>query len=335
MLAFLHPPHLALAGVWIAWLGDHAGGRAAMFAWLACNLGLLGVLIAQVRRRLALDAVQTLAAAAAILAFFPVIDVLTQGQFSALLAVAALGLAAAVDDRRPWAAAAWLLVISFKPQLFPPVLAALLARREWRTLGASAVLGLTAALLTVAALGAHVWWDWLSSVRALERLFGGGNAAVMPTIRGFLGRTIPALVGPRLEAIGLGLWAAGAAAVFLVLLRDARRGRQGAAGQAIGFAVAVALVVSPHLYQHDVLIWVVPTVLALAAARPDPDAWRWRVRLALAWPAWAMVGEVADSSDAWPPRLPVDPRLIPIMIVLVWATLSRHHRCAPQGDSRP
>ena len=322
LLAFLHPPHLALAGVWIAWLGDHTSGRAVTFVWLACNLGLLAVLVVQIRRELALDRDGTLAAAAAILGFYPVWTTLSQGQFSVLLAVAVLGLAAALDAGRPWRAAGWLLVLTFKPQLVPAVAAAVVARRDWRALGASAVVGLVAAGLTVAVLGVHVWGDWALAVRGLERTYGGGAAAVMPTLRGLLARTFPALVGARLEAIGLALWIAGALAVLIVVSLDQRSGGQGDARRAVGFGLAVALVTSPHLYGHDLLLWAVPTTWVLAVARGQP-AWRMGVVLALAWPVWALLGQLADQSDAWPPRLPVDPRLLPIAMAFVASVAAR------------
>lgn len=322
LLAFLHPPHLALAGVWIAWLGDHTSGRVVTFVWLACNLALLAVLVAQVRRELELDRNGTLAAAAAILGFYPVFSALSQGQFSVLLAVAALGLAAALDAGRPWRAAGWLLVLSFKPQLFPAVAVAVVARRDWRALGAAALVGAAAVALTTAVLGAHVWADWALAVRWLERTYGGGSAAVMPTLRGLVARTFPALAGPPLETLGLALWLAGAGAVLVILWRDGRSGGQGDARRAVGFGLAVALVTSPHLYGHDLLLWVVPVTLVLAVARGDA-AWAARARLALAWPAWALLGPLADQSDAWPPRLPVDPRLIPVAIALVVAFRER------------
>ncbi len=331
LLAFLHPPHLALAGIGLAWLGDHTSGRTVVFVWLAFNLGLVALLVAQIRRQLALNRDQTLSAAAAVLAFYPLFDTLSQGQFSVLLAVAAMGLAGALDARRPWRAAAWMLVLSCKPQLFPAVALAVVARRDWRALGAAAVVGASAAGLTAAVLGPHVWGTWASAVRSLERAYGGGAVTVMPTIRGFLARTVPSLVGPRLEALGLLVWIAGMVTVLVVLMRDARAGGQGDGRRMVAFALAVALVTSPHLYDHDVLVWVVPATLVLALARGQ-EAWRRRARLAMAWPAWAMLGQVTDHSDSWPPRLPLDPRLVAIAVALVAAVLARR-RSLPQAPA--
>jgi len=319
LLAFLHPPHVALAGVWLAWLGDRGGARLPALVWLACNAGLLALLVDRVRQALRLTRAQTAAAATALAAFLPVFETLAQGQLSILLAVAAFGLAAGVDRGRPWQAAAWLLVLGFKPQLFPAFAAALLARREWRTLAAFAALAAVVVALTSALLGAHVWIDWATSVRGLERSFGGGAAAAMPTLRGAVARALPHLSAARLETVGLAIWLAGPLAVVLLVGRRAPEEPPRGTQRAVGLAAAIALATSPHLYQHDLVIWVVPLVAALAAATENPAVWRARTLLALAWPTWAMLAELADQSDGWPSRLPIDLRLVPVAVCLVWS----------------
>ncbi|MES1209515.1 MAG: glycosyltransferase 87 family protein [Pseudomonadota bacterium] len=332
LLAFLHPPHLALAGVWLAWLGDQGGGRLPALVWLACNAGLLALLVRRVRDLLHLTRDQTVAAAAALAAFFPIFETLSQGQLSLLLAVAAFGLASALDQGRPWRAAAWMLVLGFKPQLFPAFAAALLARRAWRALGAVAALGAVVVALTSLALGPHVWLDWVTSVRALERSFGGGAAAAMPTVRGLVARLLPHLPAARLEAIGLALWMAGAVAVLLLARRRAPVEQPGDAHRAIGLAAAVALTTSPHLYGHDLAIWIVPLTVVLAAAKAGPALWRTRTRMALAWPAWAMLAELADQSGGWPSRLPIDLRVVPIALCLAWSAAAA---ASDRAMSRP
>lgn len=319
LLAFLHPPHLALAGVWLAWLGDRGGGRLPALVWLACNAGLLALLVARVRQALQLTRAETVAAATALAAFLPVFETLSQGQLSILLAVAAFGVAAAVDRGRPWQAAAWLLVLGFKPQLFPAFAAALVARREWRTLLAFAALGAAVVALTSALLGAHVWIDWVTSVRALERSFGGGAAAAMPTLRGAVARLLPHLSAARLETVGVAIWLAGPVAVLLMTGGPTPAEPPGGTQRAIGLAAAVALATSPHLYQHDLVIWVMPLVVALAAVKAHPAPWRTRTLLALAWPTWAMLAELAEQSSGWPSRLRLDLRMVPLALCLAWA----------------
>ncbi|MFL5305247.1 MAG: glycosyltransferase family 87 protein [Polyangia bacterium] len=328
LLAFLNPPHLAVAGVWLAWLGDRGGGRLPALVWLACNAGLLALLVRRVRDVLRLTHEQTLAAVIAAAAFFPIFETLAQGQLSLLLAVAAFGLASALDQERPWRAAAWLLVLAFKPQLMPAFAAALLARREWRTVGAVAALGAAVVVSTSLVLGAHVWLDWASSVRTLERSFGGGAAAAMPTLRGAVARVLPHVSAAGLEAIGWALWFAGAVAVLLLVRRRALADGGADARGTIGFAAAVALITSPHLYAHDLVIWLVPLTAALAAAKANPAVWRTRTAMALAWPAWAMLAELAEQSGGWPSHLPFDLRLLPLALCLAWVAAAAKHSTA-------
>ncbi len=336
LLAFLHPPHLALAGVWLAWLGDRGGGRLPALVWLACNAGLLALLVRRIRDLLRLNWEQTLAAAVALAAFFPVFETLSQGQLSILLSLAAFGLASALDQGRSWRAAGWLLVIGFKPQLFPAFAAAMVARREWRALAATAATGAAVVALTSTVLGAHVWLDWATCVRTLERSFGGGAAAAMPTLRGALARVLPHFAAARLEVAGVVFWVAGALAVLLLLRRPVPADLPGDADRAVGFAAAVALMTSPHLYQHDLVIWVVPLTVVLAAAGAPGEIWRRRSRLALAWPAWAMLAELADQAPGWPSHLPIDPRLIPLAVLLAWSAAAARnvHRAGPVSPSR-
>src|SRR5262249_2723137 len=141
---------------------------------------------------LELDGRGTALVAATVAGFYPVLEALQQAQVSAFLALAAFSLVVAVRERRPWAAALCLLVLSIKPQTLPPALVVLALRREGRVLGAAAVLGAVAFTATTAVLGASVWSHYLGGLASLERLFGVGTPDHMPTVRGFLTR----LLGP-------------------------------------------------------------------------------------------------------------------------------------------
>ena len=178
LLAFLHPPHLALCGHLESpgW-ANAAAARLPALVWLACNAGLLALIVRRVRDVSRLTREQTLAAVIAVAAFFPIFETLAQGQLSLLLAVAAFGLASALDQGRPWRAAVWLLVLGFKPQLVPAFAAALLARREWRALGAVAALGAAVLVSTSVVLGPHVSLD---GPRRSARASGASAAARQP-----------------------------------------------------------------------------------------------------------------------------------------------------------
>jgi hypothetical protein len=301
LMAFLHPPHAALAGCPLEWVAEPLGAGAAFWLWTACNAALLVWLVRLVRDQLALPPHGTLLVAVTLAGFYPVFETLRQGQVSLLLAVAAFRFVDATHARRPRAAAGWLLVLSIKPQILPPLLAVLAARREWRTLAWAGALGASAVLLTAAILGPSVWLDYARNLRALERFFAAGTPEHMPTVRGLVARLLGARHAPLVDGLALAAWIAAIAA-------SARRAD-------LAFAFAAGALASPHLFPQDALIWAVPVTLTLAGRRsPRPLA-----LAALAWPLWFVLARALDAvNGVAPPRLPVDLTLIPMTVALVW-----------------
>jgi hypothetical protein len=316
LLAFLHPPHMALAGCWLEWIADRWNGQAAFLVWAGCNVVLLGRLIMLFRQRAGLERRETIFVAVALVGFSPVFLTLAEGQLSLLLAVAAFNFVWAVADRRALSAAGALLILSFKPPLLPPLLAVLVARREWRVLATAAGLGAAVALGTGAILGHRVWLDYARHVRSLERAFAGGLPSGMPTLRGFLARLAPAAWGGIVDAIAVGSWLGGAVAAGLIAVVQRRSGAADDPRGDLSLGLAVGLFFSPHLYQHDLVLWVVPLAFVLSSARGDPALWHRRVRVLLFWPVWFVLGMV--ERDLPGRRFPIDPLLIPAAMTLVW-----------------
>jgi hypothetical protein len=328
LMAFLHPPHAALAGCVLGVVAERFGAPLAFRLWTLASVALLARLARDVagalgggRRTLALVAI-------ALAAFYPVLIALQEGQVSVLLAVAALGSVLALGDGRPLAAAAWLLVLSIKPQTLPPLLAVLAARGERRVLALAAALGAAAVLVTALALGPHVWSDYVARLPALERFFGAGTPVYMPTLRGLLTRLLGSTPGrDRLVEVLAGLaWAAAIAAAAVVALRTRRAAAAGDRGARdarapLGFALALGALTSPHLFPQDVVLWAAPVTLVLALCRDrDPAVYARRARIVLAWPLWFVLARAVDvDAAAATPRLPVDPTILPLALATVWA----------------
>ena len=316
LLAFLHPPHTALAGCWLEWIADRWNGHAAFLVWAGCNVALLARLIVLFRGRAGLERRQTTFVAVALVGFSPVFLTLAEGQLSLLLAVAAFTFVWAVADRRAVSAAGSLLILSFKPPLLPPLFAVLVARREWRVLATAAGLGAAVMLGTGAILGHGVWLEYARQVRSLERAFAGGLPSGMPTLRGFLARLAPAAWGGIVDAIAVCGWLASAVAAGLIAAVRRRSSTVDDPRGDLGLALAVGLFFSPHLYQHDLVLWIVPLAFVLDSARADPVLWQRRVRVLLFWPVWFVLGMVERALPGR--RLPIDPLLIPAVLALVW-----------------
>jgi hypothetical protein len=212
LLAFLHPPHMALAGCWLEWVADRWSGRASFLLWAGCNAALLARLIVLFRRHAGLERRQIIFVAVALVGFSPVFLTLAEGQLSLLFAVAAFGFIWGVADRpaEGWGlgAAGCLLILSLKPPLLPPLLAVLVARREWRVLLTAAGIGAVVVLGTGAILGPGpgVWLDYARHVRSLERAFAGGLPTGMPTLRGLLARLTPDAWRGIVDAIAVWGW---------------------------------------------------------------------------------------------------------------------------------
>jgi hypothetical protein len=316
LMAFLNPPHIALAGVPFGWLADGIGESFSFAAWTAVSLISLFVLDRWLRESFAADKSSRWVITSALLGFYPVFHALYIGQVSLLLAVAALGLYRADRTSHPWLGAVWLVVLTIKPQLLPALSVFLVVNRRWKLLGYAAVIFGFAFAVTSIALGPSIWPDYLLHVRELESFFGNGTPVHMVNLRGALAR----LVGPEMQAsvdpAAYALWIASAVMVGLVL---AYRRAHAIVDTRIeyAFALSIALLASPHLFMQDVVIWAVPVVLFTASLREERRAYRPWTAFVLAWPALFAAVRMFGLTTDGEPRLRIDPNFV----VLVMATL--------------
>jgi hypothetical protein len=318
LLAFLHPPHAALAGLPLGWLAERLGEPVAFWLWTAVNVALLARLAHGLARVLSLTSIADRAlVATALLGAFPVFLTLREGQVAILLAVAFLGLYTATRDGRAPAAAGWLLVLSLKPQFLPLPLALLVARRQGRTLAHAAAYGGLALLATAAALGPGIFGRYLRGLEALQSHLGRGEPGAMLNLRGLLVRTLGAehaALATRVSFVALGL------ACVALGLAARRRPTDGPARDdrrlAFATAFAAALFFSPHLFTADLTLWAVPLALAAAALRDGADARAARAfgRFALAWP---LTLATTLALDPWP-RLHFEAATGLCLVALLW-----------------
>jgi hypothetical protein len=334
LMAFLNPPHAALAGLPFGWIAEHAGPGVALAAWTSVNILLLLRLDHLVRRLLgAQHGEMRWTMTIALLAFYPVLYTVAVGQFSLLLAVGALELFRALADKRPRAAAVWLMVLSIKPQLLPPLLLLLVLRRYWRTLGWAAVLAAGAAAICAAALGISIWFDYLRNLHALEGFFAKGTPAYMMNLRGALTRLLgPGASPPAIYLAAIGAWIAAMAALAFVLVR---RGVAGEPDLRIDFALtlAVALFFNPHLFPQDAVIWVVALTLYISGLRAQGRPWTAFSAFALSWPICFAVSRILDARDDGAADLRLTPLVVAIVIALVWMTWTALRKPLPALSS--
>jgi hypothetical protein len=318
LLAFLHPPHAALAGVPLGLLTAWLGEPAAFRLWAAVNVALLVSLARTLGRLVAPSSLaERLLVAAAVAGAFPVFLTVREGQVALLLVVALLRLGLALEDGRDLAAAVWLLVLSIKPQLIPLPLAALVAFRRWRALGFAAALATAAALASVAVLGPGIFARYLRGLGALQEHLGRGAPDAMLDLRGLLVRLLGADRARLATAVSFAACGAAALAFWLAWVSEGAaegggRGRGWVRPEVPGggdppegprrrlayaSACAAALFFSPHLFVGDLTLWAAPLGLGAAALGNTSPAARSFRRFALAWPV-AIAATLAI--DAWP-----------------------------------
>jgi hypothetical protein len=324
LMAFLNPPHAALAGVPLGWVADHAGAGVAFAIWIGVNVALLLRLDFLIRSLLgARGGERRWMVTFALLAYYPVFYTIGIGQLSLLLAVSVFELFRALEDQRPLIAAVWLIVLSIKPQLLPPLLLLLAWRRNWRALGWAAVFGVGVASICAAALGASIWLDYLRNIRALEQFFAAGTPAYMMNLRGALTRLLGPQTSPAvIYRVAIDAWLAAMVALALVFVR---RGVSGDLRTEFALALAVSLFFNPHLFPQDTVIWIVALGLYIAGLRAGGRSWTLFSVFALSWPICFVVSRALDLSTG-PERLYMTPALLAMVVALgtmTWTALAR------------
>lgn len=285
LMAFLNPPHAALATAPVGWLADRFGEQAAFTLWTIGNLGVVALLIRALSDEWGTGSRRDRwMLAVAVLAFYPVFCALRQGQPSVLLALAVLEVYRAERASRPWAVAGWLVVISSKPQLVPMIVLYLAARGCWRALAAAAAMMTATVTITALALGTAIWSEYVGQVRYLEQFWGSGTPDYMLNVRGAVLRVVGLGEHAWIDPVVYAVWLMAMVLVGVLFLRrhiaDAPDARP-----AYAFAVAVAVLTNPHVFVHDTIIWVVPLVLCAAAMRDAGAEWSRFAQFALVWPA--------------------------------------------------
>ena len=318
LMAFLYPPYVAVAGLPLGIAADRFGEPTAYALWTAANLIFAARLAWLAANELDVDGRARLLVWLWMFAFFPVLSNLALGQLSLPLALAAFELFRAVRDGRATKAALCLAVLAIKPQLVPPVVMWLIARRAWPALRRSAVAGAALAIVPAIALGPRVWLEYFRHVHTLERFFAPGLPVNMVNLRGLLLRLAPG-AEPRIDGIAYVVWALSLAGLARVLSRRRADPRDPHGRETYALAIAVALLGNPHLFNQEVALAVVPFALHLASLRARRLPWRPFALFVLAWPpAYALARLCNLTATAQSPfRTPVDPVLVGLALLLL------------------
>ncbi len=268
----LYPGHFGEAigyplPVFVAWLFaplSRLPFTAAFFLYMSIMAALLAgllYLLAQQLQDMPKPVRQIFLACAALA--LPSVATIVFGQVD-LVALAGLlgGYLLLRADRRALAGLPLCLVL-VKPHLLVGVALFLLMRREWRTIGVLAAVGLPLLIVPALLTGPTTLSDNLRAmIRLDDQLLAGARVEQMANWRGFIDS---ATNSDRFIywAPGFLVIAVGAIAVALARWRSAR----GAAAfdRDYSLAVLLPLVVSPHLHSQSLVVGLLPAALALRA----------------------------------------------------------------------
>jgi hypothetical protein len=319
LLAFVYPPQDAVLFAPLALLPR----GVAFYVWILLNVGLLAVLVIQVRR-LTEDwsAPARAAAVATLLAFPPLFISFQLGQLYLLGLVCLLGFYQALRQDRAWAAAGWLVLGTVKPQLALIPAVTLLAGRRWRALAAATGLFAAWALVTTAVLGPSCWSGFVAMVSHCSRQFGtyGIDPLAMFNLKGLF----TALLGPEQAGLINALTATATAASVLVAMGfwwGPWPGDTPAFARRAALTLLLGLVANPHLNPGDALAYAAPALLLAGALAPG-SARRTLALAAAAAPLLFMLD--VYSPGRWAGRIhPFFLLILTWAAWLAWDTLSR------------
>jgi len=177
--------------------------------------------------------------------FFPLALALAEGQPNIVTALAVIAAVRLIEGRRPGWAGAVLALATLKPQPVPYLLVALIAARQWRTLGVFTALELVLSLAQLASVGTGGVASWL---HASSVVAAGERQLVLSGL-------LPGWAILPLAGLGLGI--------------SAWRGLLGAReGLAAGLACGV--LAAPYLTFTD--LWLLMPACWLAIPRRPPAA---------------------------------------------------------------
>jgi hypothetical protein len=284
MALFVYPPFVALAFSVLASLPP----LGAYLVWDFANLALLGAVIWTLIRTTGLGSrARQALLVLAVISFLPVWMVLLRGQVSFVMLALLLGCYLALRAGRDGLAGFCLALALLKPQLVVVPMLVLLAQRRWRALLGCLLGGILLVVLSLAVAGPDGVVQYLRLLTQVGQETGS-ESLVHPDLmfnwRGTAVRLVTLIFGetyPQGQLLALGLYAM-LSLGSLGLLWWAWRGPWAACRDRLSglwaLTVLVAMLVSPHLHEYDLVLWLLAGALAVGYLRlrnPQlPAAWQ-------------------------------------------------------------
>jgi hypothetical protein len=264
-LPYNHPAFEALIFVPLTGM-DYA---TAYVVWDLINLGMLGLLPFILRRHVSImQRGSPLLWFLVLLAFFPVLAALMQGQDVILLFLLYSLAFVAFRKNDDIASGWWLGLCTFKFQLVIPLIVILLCWKRSKAVQSFLVTSAGLAVISVAITGWAEALRYPGYVLHLEKVMGRGSIApaVMPNLRGLLqgwrtARAFPLATQAIVIALSLGV---------LLWVIAAGRGQEESGREfdlRFSLATVATVVISYHAFAFDLILLFIPVLLLIGYAR--------------------------------------------------------------------
>jgi hypothetical protein len=262
-MPFIHPAYEALFFVPFSFLGFHG----AYFAFLCTNLLLLASCFRLVHRRLEnLAHVWKLLPVAVFFTFLPVAAALMQEQDSILLLALVTAAATLLDEEKDVRAGFLVGLGLFRLQLVIPIALLFLLWRRWRFVSGVALSSALVVAISVALTGVTQTRLYL---RSLASMSVGGTSQLEEiryyqpiTHMGNLRALVFGLTGGWLSSLWVQVLTVALTVVALLALLGFAPYARGS--KALMVAISASVLVSYHLFIHDMSILVLPVAMALS-----------------------------------------------------------------------
>ena len=325
-MAYLNPPAAAAAIAPLVYLPE----PVARLIWLGINLALgiaCGLLAtAGLRTRIRLLAVTM------VMLSFPVFQTLAEGQWSLVLLMGALGALALGRRRNPYLAGVLLALLWLKAQLLVLAVIWLLLLRRWRIAAAALVTVIVVTLLALPLTGWASNVDYLRFLVSVVVSHANGAGAVTPTaweggllgMENLLGLFATVVGQEHVAVVDVLTVASSIALVVYFLVATERRWRKGNVTASDGIAaVALALLLDPHLYAQDCVFIVLMLSVGLRTIRRESDQ-------AMLIVACVGLMDLAALDTIWTSGMPLrPPHILTLALIGVVLLLSRRSTASP------
>jgi hypothetical protein len=241
---------------------------------------------------------------------------------NAFLNTALFGFGLLLLERRPVLAGVAIGALAYKPHLAVLLPFVLAATGYWRSFTAAAATAIGFCAVATFAFGLEYWAAWYRNLGLVAQVLEAGDLPwhKMPTVF-----AMASLLGaPTKLAYGLQVAVAGPVAALTILAWR----REGPLGLKVALAAAATLMMSPYLFDYDLVLMAIPIGILAERMRGsgEPDGAALLVLIALV----PLIGPGLAQVTS----LQAMPFALAALCVLCWRTLAQERRARPIAELR-